>query len=359
MSKTGLCALAQASEARDGVQDQSTPLTSELPMDQFKALRISKTDDGQKAGWEEITLADLSEGDVVVRVSHSTVNYKDGLAITGKAPIARKWPLVPGIDFSGTVESSSHPAFAKGDSVILNGWGVGEGHDGGYAQYARVKGDWLIPLPEAFTPAQAMAIGTAGYTAMLCVLALEANGITPANGPVLVTGAAGGVGSVAVSLLAKLGHHVIASTGRAAEADFLKDLGAQEIIDRSELSERGKPLGKERWAGAVDVAGSHTLANVLSMTKYGGCVAACGLAQGFDLPATVMPFILRGVTLAGVDSVMVPRDQRMAAWSRLATDLDRKKLAELTVTKSWEDVTGLASEIIAGKVRGRIVLEVN
>ncbi|MBU1209649.1 MAG: oxidoreductase [Alphaproteobacteria bacterium] len=327
-------------------------------MERFKALRVSKADGGQAAAWEEITLNDLSAGDVVVRVTHTTINYKDGLALTGKAPIVRKWPLVPGIDFSGTVETSSHPAYAYGDKVILSGWGVGEGHDGGYAQYARVNGDWLIPLPAAFEPAQAMAIGTAGYTAMLCVLALEAHDVTPDKGPVLVTGAAGGVGSVAVSVLAKLGHHVIASTGRAAEADFLKHLGAAEIIDRAELSERGRPLGKERWAGAVDVAGSHTLANAIAMTKYGGCVAACGLAQGFDLPATVMPFILRGVTLTGVDSVMVPRDKRLAAWSRLATDLDRTKLAGLTVTRPWSDVIELAPQIIAGKVRGRIVLEV-
>lgn len=327
-------------------------------MERFEALRISKTEAGQAVAWEEVSLNDLSEGDVVVRVSHTTINYKDGLAITGKAPIARKWPLVPGIDFAGEVETSTHPAFAKGDKVVLNGWGVGEGHDGGYAQYARVNGDWLIPLPSAFSPAQAMAIGTAGYTAMLCVLALEAHGITPANGPILVTGAAGGVGSVAVAVLAKLGHHVIASTGRSSQADFLKHMGAAEIVDRAELSERGRPLGKERWAGAVDVAGSHTLANAIAQTKYGGCVAACGLAQGFDLPATVMPFILRGVTLAGVDSVMAPKEKRLSAWSRLAADLDRDKLAELTLTRSWKDVVDLAPEIIAGKVRGRVVLEV-
>ncbi|MBU2581243.1 MAG: oxidoreductase [Alphaproteobacteria bacterium] len=327
-------------------------------MERFEALRISKADAGQNVAWEDITLVDLSDGDVVVRVSHTTINYKDGLAITGKAPIARKSPLVPGIDFAGTVETSTHPAFAKGDQVVLNGWGVGEGHDGGFAQFARVKADWLIPLPSAFTPAEAMAIGTAGYTAMLCVLALEAHGIAPAAGPVLVTGAAGGVGSVAVAVLAKLGHQVIASTGRLSEAEFLRHMGAAEIIDRAELSERGRPLGKERWAGAIDVAGSHTLANAIAMTKYGGCVAACGLAQGFDLPSTVMPFILRGVTLAGVDSVMAPREKRLAAWNRLATDLDRNKLAELTVTRSWKDVVDIAPEMIAGKVRGRVVLEV-
>lgn len=328
-------------------------------MNRFKALRVAKADGGQTAAWDEISLEDLSEGDVVVRVSHTTINYKDGLALTGKAPIVRKWPLVPGIDFCGTVETSSHPDFTAGDVVILNGWGVGESHDGGYAQYARVRGDWLIHCPEAFTPAETMAIGTAGYTAMLCVLALEAHGLTPGKGPVLVTGAAGGVGSVAVSLLARHGHHVIASTGRTSEEAFLKDLGAAEIIDRAELSSAGRPLGKERWAGAIDVAGSHTLANALSMTKYGGCVAACGLAQGFDLPTTVMPFILRGVTLAGVDSVMVPKERRIAAWKRLASDLDREKLAELTVNRPWTDVVDLAPQIIAGQVRGRVVLEVN
>ncbi len=328
-------------------------------MDRFKALRVSKTDSGQAADWVDIGLDDLPEGDVVVKVSHTTVNYKDGLALTGKAPIIRKWPLVPGIDFAGTVESSTHPEFQAGDPVILNGWGVGEGHDGGYAQYARVKGDWLIKRPADFTPAETMAIGTAGYTAMLCVLALEAHGVTADKGPVLVTGAAGGVGSVAVAVLAKLGYQIMASTGRPAEADFLKGLGATEIIDRAELSEKGRPLGKERWAGAIDVAGSHTLANVLSMTRYGGCVAACGLAQGFDLPTTVMPFILRGVTLAGIDSVMAPKPKRIAAWDRLAGDLDRTKLAELTVTKPWSDVTVLAPQIIAGQVRGRVVLEVD
>ncbi len=327
-------------------------------MERFKALRVSKTDDGQSVDWVDLGLDDLSDGDVVVKVSHSTVNYKDGLALTGKAPIVRKWPLVPGIDFTGTVESSNHPEFQAGDSVILNGWGVGEGHDGGYAQYARVKGDWLIKRPAQFTPAQTMAIGTAGYTAMLCVLALEAHGVTAEKGPVLVTGAAGGVGSVAVAVLAKLGYHVMASTGRSSEADFLKGLGAIEIIDRAELSEKGRPLGKERWAGAVDVAGSYTLANALSMTRYGGCVAACGLAQGFDLPATVMPFILRGITLAGIDSVMAPKPRRIAAWERLATDLDRDKLAELTVTRPWTEVTDLGPQIIAGQVRGRVVLEV-
>lgn len=327
-------------------------------MDSFRALQIKKTDGGQVAEWGQIGLSDLSEGDVVVRVSHTTINYKDGLALTGKAPIARKWPLVPGIDFAGTVESSEHPNFKAGDDVVLNGWGVGEGHDGGYSQIARVKGDWLIKRPSGFTAAETMAIGTAGYTAMLCVLALERHAIKPSDGPILVTGAAGGVGSVAVSVLAKLGYEVVASTGRASEEAFLKDLGAASIMDRAELAERGKPLGKERWAGAIDVAGSHTLANALATTKYGGCVAACGLAQGFDLPATVMPFILRGVTLSGVDSVMAPKEKRIEAWSRLAEDLDKAKLAELTVTRSLDDVLEIAPELIAGKVRGRVVLEV-
>lgn len=327
-------------------------------MENFKALQVSKSDTGQSNDWKTLSLNDLSDGDVVVRVSHTTINYKDGLALTGKAPVVRKWPMVPGIDFTGTVENSQHPEFKPGDAVILNGWGVGEGHDGGYSQIARVKGDWLIQRPDSFTPAETMAIGTAGYTAMLCVLALEAHDVTPDKGQVLVTGAAGGVGSVAVSVLSKLGYEVVASTGRSSEADFLKGLGAREIIDRAELSEKGRPLGKERWAGAIDVAGSHTLANALATTKYGGCVAACGLAQGFDLPSTVMPFILRGITLAGVDSVMAPKAKRVAAWQRLASDLDRAKLAELTVTRPWTDVTELAPQIISGNIRGRVVLEV-
>lgn len=330
--------------------DQST--------EQFRALRLQKTDNGQSADWTDLSLADLSDGDVVVRVTHTTINYKDGLALTGRSPVVRKWPIVPGIDFTGTVESSDHPEFERGDAVILNGWGVGETHDGGYSQIARVKGDWLIKRPDSFTPAETMAIGTAGYTAMLCVLALEDRGLTPGHGAVLVTGAAGGVGSVAVAVLAKLGYHVIASTGRASEEAFLKDLGAAEIIGRAELGEKGRPLGKERWAGAIDVAGSHTLANVLAQTSYGGTVAACGLAQGLDLPTTVMPFILRGVTLCGIDSVMAPKVRRIAAWQRLATDLDRSKLAELTGTRSLLDVVELAPKILAGEIRGRIVLEV-
>ncbi|HWB46077.1 MAG TPA: MDR family oxidoreductase [Hyphomicrobiaceae bacterium] len=325
-------------------------------MDRFQALVASKDDAGQKMEWRALALEDLMEGDVVVRVSHSTVNYKDGLALTGKAPVIRRWPMIPGIDFVGTVVASSHAGIGAGDEAILNGWGCGETHYGGYAQMARVKGDWLVPKPASFAPAETMAIGTAGYTAMLCVLALERHGVTPAKGPVVVTGASGGVGSVAVALLSKLGYHVIASTGRAAEADYLKTLGAAEVIDRAELSGPARPLGKERWAGAIDAVGSQTLANVLSMTKYGGTVAACGLAQGMDLPTSVAPFILRGVTLAGVDSVMAPKAARVEAWDRLARDLDRGKLATITQTHPATDAVALAPDILAGKVRGRIVL---
>jgi acrylyl-CoA reductase (NADPH) len=327
-------------------------------MSSFKGLLLTKGDQGTTAAWTDLSEADLMDGDVTVRVSHSTLNYKDGLAITGKAPVVRRWPMIPGIDFAGEVTASANPACKVGDAVILNGWGVGETHLGGYAQVARVRGDWLVPLPSAFTPARAMAIGTAGYTAMLCVLALEHNGITPDRGPVLVTGAAGGVGSIAVALLAKLGYTVVASTGRASEADYLKGLGAGEIIDRAELAGPARPLAKERWAGAVDVVGSHTLANVISMTKYGGCVAACGLAQGMDLPTSVAPFILRGVTLAGVDSVMAPRARRLEAWSRLARDLDAARLDAVTVTRPVTDAPALAPDILAGKVRGRVVFEI-
>jgi acrylyl-CoA reductase (NADPH) len=298
------------------------------------------------------------EGDVTVAVDYSTVNYKDGLALTGAAPIIRAWPLIPGIDFSGKVEKSDNPKFKPGDRVVLNGYGVGEGHSGGYAQKARVKGDWLVKLPEAISNEQAMAIGTAGYTSMLSVLALEKNGVKSGS-DVVVTGAAGGVGSVAIAILAKLGYRVIASTGRASEADYLKGLGADEIIDRNELSSPAKPLGKERWAGAVDCVGSHTLANVLSMTKYGGTVAACGLAQGMDLPSSVAPFILRGITLAGIDSVMAPMEKREEAWKRLATDLDMKKLEAMAFRAKLDDVPKLAADILAGKVRGRAVIDVN
>jgi len=328
-------------------------------MDRFKALLVQKGERGQQAGWTEMAAADLMDGDVTVRITHTTINYKDGLALTGKAPILRKLPLIPGIDFTGTVATSSHPDFKPGDAVVLNGWGVGETHHGGYSQLARVKGDWLIQRPAAFSGAQAMAIGTAGYTSMLAVLALEAHGVMPASGPVLVTGAAGGVGSVAVAVLGKLGYHVIAATGRPEEEAFLKSLGAAEILPRAELAGTARPLGKERWAGAIDVAGSNVLANSISQTRYGGCVAACGLAQGMDLPGSVAPFILRGVTLAGIDSVMAPKQRRQMAWSRLAKDLPIAKLDELTVTHPVEDVIALAPEILAGKVRGRIALTVD
>jgi acrylyl-CoA reductase (NADPH) len=326
---------------------------------QFKALMLTRGPDGQRSDWQDLTESDLMPGDVLVRVEYSTINYKDGLAITGKVPVVRHWPMIPGIDFAGTVERSDNPAFKPGDAVILNGWGVGETHYGGYAGYARVNADWLIKRPENISAARAMAIGTAGYTAMLAVMALEDHGVTPASGPVLVTGAAGGVGSVAVAILSKLGHTVIASTGRREEDGFLKELGAAEIIDRAGLSGSAKPLGRERWAGAIDVAGSHTLANAISMTRYGGTVAACGLAQGMDLPSSVAPFILRGVTLAGIDSVMCPKPRRIAAWQRLARDLDLSKLDALTEVRPLTDVVGLAPDILAGKVRGRVVLKVS
>ncbi|HEX7777500.1 MAG TPA: MDR family oxidoreductase [Parvibaculum sp.] len=325
----------------------------------FRAIRVTKGESGQKAELTEISDADLMEGDVTVAIDYSTVNFKDGFAITGKAPVVRVFPLVPGIDFAGKVESSTHKDFKPGDRVVLNGYGVGETHNGGYAQRARVNGDWLVKLPDGISTAHAMAIGTAGYTSMLCVMALERNGVTPDKGDILVTGAAGGVGSVAIALLAKLGYRVIASTGRLSEADYLKGLGAAEIIDRNELSGPAKPFGKERWAGAIDSVGSHTLANVLSMTCYGGTVAACGLAQGMDLPSFVMPFILRGVTLAGVDSVMAPMARRIEAWSRLAKDLDLKKLDAMTTRAPLKDVLTLAPKIIAGEVRGRVVIDVN
>ena len=327
-------------------------------MQRFKAFVLSKADKGQALAWTELGEGDLMDGDVTVRVTHSTINYKDGLALTGKAPVVRRWPMIPGIDLAGTVETSASPDFRPGDAVVLNGWGLGETHLGGYAEMARVKAGWLVPRPAAFSAAEAMAIGTAGYTAMLCVLALERHGVTPAAGPVLVTGAAGGVGTVAIALLAKLGYSVVASTGRPAEADFLKGLGATEIIDRAELASPARPLGKERWAGAIDAVGSHTLANALAMTRYGGTVAACGLAQGMDLPASVAPFILRGVTLAGIDSVMAPKAARLEAWSRLARDLDKAKLAALTVTHPIAAAPALAVEILAGRVRGRVVLEI-
>jgi acrylyl-CoA reductase (NADPH) len=291
-------------------------------------------------------------------VANSTLNYKDGLAITGQSPVVRKFPMVPGIDLAGTVTSSQHPDWQEGDQVVLNGWGVGETHWGGLAEVARLNGDWLVPLPQAFTPAQAMAIGTAGYTAMLCVLALERHGVTPAHGEVVVTGAAGGVGSVAVALLAKLGYTVVAVTGRAQEADYLKQLGASEVLDRSVLANPGKPLAKERWAGAVDTVGSHTLANVCASAKYRGVVTACGLAGGMDLPASVAPFILRGVTLVGIDSVMCPKADRLVAWQRLARDLDVSKLALITTEIGLDEVLDTAPKLLAGQVRGRVVVRV-
>jgi acrylyl-CoA reductase (NADPH) len=327
-------------------------------MQRFHAWVADKGDSGPRLAWKELSEGDLMDGNVTVRVSHSTINYKDALALTGKGPIIRRWPMIPGIDLAGTVTASSHPDFKPGDEVILNGWEAGVSHYGGYAQMARVDGDWLVRRPAAFTAAETMAIGTAGYAAMLCVLALERHGVRPGSGPVVVTGAAGGVGSIAVALLAKLGYHVVASTGRASEADYLKGLGAAEIIDRAELAGPAKPLGKERWAGGIDVAGSHTLANVLGMTRYGGTVAACGLAQGMDLATSVAPFILRGVTLAGIDSVMAPKAARIEAWDRLARDLGRTKLAGLTETRPIADAVALAPEVLAGKVRGRVVLEV-
>jgi acrylyl-CoA reductase (NADPH) len=327
--------------------------------DTFPAIRLFKTDAGQETRFVDLTPADLMEGDVTVRVEYSTVNYKDGLALTGKAPVVRVWPLTPGIDFAGVVETSANPAFAPGDRVVLNGWGVGETHHGGYAGKARVKGEWLVRLPDGLTTAESMAIGTAGYTAMLCVMALERQGVTPDKGDILVTGAAGGVGGVAIALLAKLGYRVVASSGRkATEGDYLTGLGAADIIERSELGGPGRPLGRERWAGVVDAVGSHTLANALSQTRYGGAVAACGLAQGMDLPGSVAPFILRGVTLCGVDSVMAPKAQREAAWARLAADLDRAKLAAMRVEARLGDAPELGAAITEGQVRGRVVVAI-
>ena len=325
----------------------------------FKGIVIEKDEAGYRASVKDIDEAQLPEGNVTVRVSHSTLNYKDGLAITGKGPVVREFPMVPGIDLVGIVEESSHPDYRAGDSVILNGWGVGENHWGGLAQKARLNGDWLVPLPAQFTPRQAMAIGTAGYTAMLCVMALERHGLTPEKGEVLVTGAAGGVGSVAVALLAKLGYSVVAVSGRPEEADYLKALGASEVLERAAFANPGKPLARERWAGAVDVVGSHTLANVCASTKYNGVVAACGLAGGMDLPATVAPFILRGVTLAGVDSVMCPRADRLVAWQRLASDLDMVKLDRMTKEIALADAIPVAAQLMEGKVRGRVVVDVN
>ncbi|MTI18708.1 oxidoreductase [Rhodobacteraceae bacterium RKSG542] len=331
-------------------------------MDAFKALWITKEEGAKKpnpAEWKDITIDDLSEGDVVVRVTHSTVNYKDGLAMAGNPGVLRKFPMVPGIDVIGEVVSSQSPDFKEGDAIIMNGFGVGEVHTGAYAKYARLKSEWLIKRPVGLSPARAAAIGTAGYTAMLCVMALERYGITPSHGPVAVSGAAGGVGSVAVSLLSKLGFHTIAITGRESETEFLKSLGAAEVLPRAEFSEAGRPFGKERWAGAVDVAGSHTLANLLAQTKYGGAVAACGLAQGADLPTTVMPFILRGVSLLGVDSVQAPIALRQEAYDRLLADLDMDKLDALSTTCKLDDVPEKTSAILKGEIRGRVIVEID
>jgi len=324
----------------------------------FKALRIDKAEKGTLAALTEFDEADLMDGDVTVRIEWSTLNYKDGLAVTGKAPVVRRFPMIAGIDFSGTVEQSSHPQWKTGDKVICNGWGMGETHLGSYAEKARVKGDWLVRLPQRMSLRAAMAIGTAGYTAMLAVLALEQHGLTPASGPIVVTGAAGGVGSVATAVLSKLGYHVIASTGRMAEAGYLKALGAAEVIDRNELTGPAKPLARERWAGGVDSVGSTTLANLLSMTKYRGAVAVCGLAGGMDLPTSVAPFILRGVCLLGIDSVMCPIELRKTAWNRLAGDLDMAKLSEMTQEIGLGDVIEAGGRILAGQVRGRIVVKI-
>ncbi len=324
----------------------------------FKAILISRGEDKkQTVEIVDMTDDDLMPGDVVVSVEATTVNYKDGLAITGKGPVVRHWPMIPGIDFAGTVIRSDNPDWKKDDKVVLNGWGVGETHYGAYAGHARVKGDWLVPLPYGLSPLEAMSVGTAGYTAMLSIMALERHGVTPDRGPVLVTGANGGVGSVAVAVLSKLGYHVVASTGRTSESGFLKELGAAEIIERSELSEPGKPLGKERWVGAIDSVGSHTLANVLAQTAYGGAVAACGLAQGMDLPVTVAPFILRGVSLLGIDSVMAPKEVRLEAWRRIGRDLDMGKLKTLSTTIGFGDIIGAARDILEGRIRGRVVVD--
>jgi acrylyl-CoA reductase (NADPH) len=325
----------------------------------FKGILIRKDEAGYRATIEEIDEAQLPEGDVTIRVSHSTLNYKDGLAITGKGPVVRRFPMVPGIDLVGEVETSSHANYKPGDKVLLNGWGVGETHWGGLAQKARLKGDWLVPLPAAFTPQQAMAIGTAGYTAMLCVMALERHGLRPQDGEVLVTGAAGGVGGVAVALLAKLGYTVIATSGRPEETAYIKGLGASDVLPRADFASAGKPLGKERWAGAIDVVGSHTLANICATTRYRGIVAACGLAGGMDLPASVAPFILRNVTLQGIDSVMCPRPERIEAWQRLARDLDPAILTTLASEISLAEAIPAAEKLMAGQLRGRVIVDVN
>lgn len=323
----------------------------------FQALLLEKAD-AFSATVKAVDEASLPAGDVLVQVDYSTLNYKDGLAITQKGPVVRSWPMVAGIDGAGTVLESTHPAWKAGDAFVHNGWGVGENHWGCLAEKARLKGDWLVKLPSAFTARQAMAIGTAGYTAMLCVLALEDHGVTPDKGEILVTGATGGVGSVSIALLSRLGYNVVAATGKVTESQWLTHLGARSIIDRAELSASGKPFQKERWAGVVDAVGSHTLANALAQTRYGGVVAACGLAQGADLPATVMPFILRGVTLAGIDSVMAPLARRQRAWDRLARDLDPALLESLVEEVPLKNAIAKAGELMDGKARGRIVVRI-
>jgi len=324
----------------------------------FKAIRVDKAEKATAVALTQFEEAELMEGDVTVRVEWSALNYKDGLAVTGKAPVVRRFPMIAGIDFAGTVEQSSHPQWNTGDKVICTGWGMGETHLGAYAEKARVKGDWLVRLPAGMSTRDAMAIGTAGFTAMLAVLALEKHGLSPKDGAMVVSGAAGGVGSVATAVLSRLGYHVIASTGRMSEAAYLKHLGAAEVIDRSELSGPAKPLAKERWAGGVDSVGSTTLANILSMTKYRGAIAACGLAAGMDLPSSVAPFILRSVCLLGIDSVMCPIELRKVAWSRLASDLEPGKLIEITQEIALDEVIAAGAKILAGEVRGRIVVKI-
>jgi acrylyl-CoA reductase (NADPH) len=325
----------------------------------FSAILIEKGDAGQTVALTSLDEAQLPDGDVSVEVEYSTLNYKDGLAITGKSPVVRKFPMVPGIDLAGVVTESTHADWKNGDRVVLNGWGVGETHWGGLAQRARVNGDWLVPLSPAFTARQAMAIGTAGYTASLCVDALVSHGVSPDQGEILVTGATGGVGSVAIALLAAAGFKVAAATGKHSEAEYLQQLGAVTVLDRAELAEAGKPLQKERWAGVVDTVGSYTLANACAQTRYGGAVAACGLAQGMDFPATVAPFILRGVSLLGIDSVMAPKDRRLVAWKRLARDLDVRTLDSIAQEIGLADAIAGAGQLMDGKVRGRIVVDVN
>jgi acrylyl-CoA reductase (NADPH) len=325
----------------------------------FKAILVDKSEDGYQARMTELEDVRLPEGDVTVRVEFSTLNYKDGLAISGRGPVVRRFPMVPGIDLAGTVEVSNHARYKIGDRVLLNGWGVGETHWGGLAQKARLKGDWLIPLPDQLSARQAMAIGTAGYTAMLCLMALERHGLSPDSGEVLVTGANGGVGSFAIALLAGLGYSVTASTGRPAESDYLKRLGATTIIDRAELSSPGRPLASERWAAAIDSVGSHTLANVCASTRSDGAVAACGLAQGMDFPATVAPFILRGISLLGINSVTRPYEERVAAWQRLCSDLNLAQLDEITREIALSEAIDVAHDLLDGKVRGRVVVDVN